>query len=61
VTVRIQLLRVPIAYLETPNAKPVALYATDEWRRPLEELARLVNLYETQIAALEARLTAGGL
>ncbi len=39
----------------------VPVYVTKEWRRPLEQLAKLVVEQQATIAALEARLTAGGL
>ena len=56
-TVRIQQRQAPIAEFLV-NGRPVPVYVTEEWRRPLEEMARMVNLYETQIAALKARVTA---
>lgn len=52
-TPQIQKAFVPIGTVNI-GGKDVPVYVTQEWRRPLEELAKLV-------AALEARLTAGGL
>jgi hypothetical protein len=59
-TVKIQKEFVPIATVQLPGGS-VPVYVTKEWRRPLEELAKLVNEQQATIAALQARLTAGGL
>ena len=49
---------VPIANWNGPNGKPVPVYVTQEWRRPLEQLAQLVNTQAETIAALTARIEA---
>lgn len=53
-SVKIQKEFVPIGMVALPGKGQTPVYVTKEWRRPLEELAKLV-------AELQARLTAGGL
>lgn len=43
------------------DGKSVSLFITNEWRRPLELMAQVVNSQAAQIADLQTRLTAGGL
>ncbi len=57
----IQKATVPIATFAGPGGVPVQVYVTNEWRRPLELLAALVNTQQTTIESLQARLTAAGL
>ena len=53
-TPKIQKEFVPIGTVNLPGQGQVPVYVTKEWRRPLEELAKLV-------AELQARLDAAGL
>ena len=53
-SVKIQKEFVPIGTVNLPGLGQVPVYVTNEWRRPLEELAKLV-------AELQARLDAAGL
>ena len=59
--VQIQKEFVPIGTVTLSGQGQAFVYVTKEWRRPLEELAKIVNAQQATIAALEARLTAAGL
>lgn len=48
----IQQLAVPIATFTDKDGKAVLVYATQEWRRPLEQMAQLVNQLQARITAL---------
>ena len=54
----IQSERVALGTLDGPNGKPVLVYVTREWRRPLEQMAKLVNDQQAPIEALTARIEA---
>lgn len=51
----------PLVNMTMQGGKSVPLYITKEWRRPLEQMAQLINEQQLAIEALQARLTAGGL
>lgn len=57
----IQQQNVPLCTLLGGDGKPIPLYITSEWRKPLEQLAQAVNALQTKVDAQQARLTAGGL
>jgi hypothetical protein len=59
--VRIQNINVALGTFRGPDGKEVFVYITNEHRRPLEQLAALVNAQQVTIEALTARLVAGGL
>lgn len=48
----IQQLNVPIATFTGPDGKPVNVYATMEWRRSMEQIAKLVNQLDARLTAL---------
>lgn len=48
----IQQLNVPIGTFVDKDGKTVLVYATQEWRRPLEQMAKLVNQLQARITAL---------
>jgi len=54
-TVQVQSLRVPIGTVRV-NGEELPVFATNEWRRPLEEMAKLLNEQQLLIEALQARL-----
>ena len=53
-TIRVQQLNVVMAEIRMPNGTVVPVYCTNEWRRPLEDMAKLVN-------DMQARLVAHGI
>lgn len=57
----IQQQNVALCTLLGGNGKPVPLFITNEWRRPLELMAQIVNSQASTIEDIQARLTAGGL
>ena len=60
-SVKIQKEFVALGTVTVPGQGELLVYVTKEWRRPLEQLATLVNEQQATIEALQARLTAGGL
>ena len=56
----IQKIFVPIGYFVGANGYDVMVLPTNEWRRPLEDMANLVNQHEETLASLNARLVAIG-
>ena len=51
---------VAIATLDGPDGKPIFAKITQEWHRPLEQMAKLVNQQQDTIADLTARIVALG-
>lgn len=59
--VKIQSHLAPIGTFNTPDGKAIQVYVTYEWRRPLEQLAALVNEQQAAIEVLQARLAAASI
>ena len=59
--VRIQPINMPLAIVPGDGGRDLSIYITPEWRRPLEQMAALVNAQAAEIAALRARLAAAGI
>lgn len=57
----IQQQNVALCTLLGGDGRSTSLFITNEWRRPLELMAQIVNSQATTIADIQARLTAGGL
>lgn len=57
-SIQIQRLFVPIGKLQSDG---VSVTMTDEHRRPLEQMANLINAQQAAIATLQARLAAAGI
>lgn len=51
--IKIQHANAPIASFYGPDGKQVFVYVTPEWRRPLEQLAALVEDLKTRVEDLE--------
>lgn len=58
--IQMQPMNVPIVAFTGGDGRPVQLYITREWHRPLEQMAALVNAQQAAIDALTARVEALG-